>query len=202
MSQLEFQEQAVYVYALSMLPEIGKASLLSILKAFPLVQILHDLPFEELKKELGSRVALKLRTGLDSQWKQVFPAAQKLIDLHIEKGIDPLPYTSDEYPDLLKLIADPPAILYTKGDRSVLNTMPAIAVVGTRSPTAYGLQTTKIVAYQFAKSGYAIVSGLAKGTDTAAHLGAIKAGGKTIAVVATPLDQIYPAENKKLAAEI
>lgn len=85
---------------------------------------------------------------------------------------------------------------------SILSNSDTIAVVGTRAPTQIGMERARKIAYNMAKSGYVIVSGLAKGIDTAAHLGALEANGSTIAVLGTPLDKIYPAENESLAHRI
>ncbi len=78
----------------------------------------------------------------------------------------------------------------------------SVAVVGTREPTERGLEVASRVARYFAEHGYTIIGGLAKGIDTAAHAAALEAGGRTIAVLGTPLDKVYPAENKGLAQRI
>jgi DNA processing protein len=91
--------------------------------------------------------------------------------------------------------------LYTKGDASLLNT-PCLAIVGTRNPTPLGKKIAYSLAATFASHGYTIVSGLALGIDTEAHRGALSVNGRTIAVLGTPLHQIYPAENTGLADQI
>jgi len=205
MSELLTQEQieqVSYLYGLSLLPGIGPKSVLSIVSAFPRLQLLPTLSLEELANTFPAPLVKRLGEGLTTRWRSVFARAQEAINQHIERGIFPLPITSSKYPVLLKLIADPPPILYIKGDGDILNNIPTIAIIGTREATARGLETTRTIAYECARRGCVIVSGLAKGTDTAAHRGAIAAGGKTIAVFATPLDTVYPAENKKLAEQI
>jgi len=106
-----------------------------------------------------------------------------------------------EYPALLKEIADPPPLLFVRGNAELLS-WPQIAIVGSRNPSSLGKQT----AFEFAKTlshcGFVITSGLALGIDTASHQGALKAQGYTIAVAGTGLDRIYPAQNKDLATEI
>ncbi len=101
-----------------------------------------------------------------------------------------------DYPRLLREIPDPPPFLYVSGrlDSSALK----IAVVGSRNATGYGLTTTKNLCIGLASLGITIVSGMARGIDTAAHEGAMAGGGKTIAVLGSGLDRIYPAENSKL----
>ncbi len=103
----------------------------------------------------------------------------------------------DDYPDRLRRISAPPAALYSIGDFSRISASPAVAIVGTRNMTDYGRETAENFAYTLSKSGLTVVSGLAKGVDTAAHRGAIRADGFTIGVLGTPIGDIYPKENEK-----
>jgi len=108
---------------------------------------------------------------------------------------------SDFWPALYRELADPPTLLYVRGDRDVLH-LPALAIVGSRNPTRGGV----LNAYEFAKhlgrSGFCIVSGLAQGIDTAAHKGALDAGANTVAVLGHGIDRVYPAGNRELAHRI
>jgi len=112
-----------------------------------------------------------------------------------------VPSTSADFPDLLRQIPGPPQRLYVVGNKDVLH-LPALAIVGSRNPTRGGRQN----AYEFAKhlgrSGFCIVSGLAKGIDTAAHEGALDADAKTVAFLGHGIDRIYPATNTELARRI
>ena len=106
-----------------------------------------------------------------------------------------------DYPELLKNIYDPPLLLYYKGDISELDKF-SIAIVGTRNPTEYGkLQTQKITS-DLVSQNITITSGLARGIDSIAHSSALKSNGRTIAVIGSGLNKIYPPENKKLFEEI
>jgi DNA processing protein len=105
------------------------------------------------------------------------------------------------YPLRLKEIYDPPLILYIRGNSEVL-TKPGIAMVGTRHPTPYGTGMAERLACDLAAQGLVIISGMARGVDTASHRGAISAKGKTIAVFGTGVDVIYPKENSRLAEQI
>ncbi|MCU0641669.1 MAG: DNA-processing protein DprA [Candidatus Margulisbacteria bacterium] len=107
----------------------------------------------------------------------------------------------ENYPSSLKNIHDPPPVLYVKGGLTAGDRQ-AIAIVGTRKPTRSGVETAERLAGQLAALGLTIVSGLALGIDTAAHRGALLAGGRTIAVLGSGIDQIYPSSNRALAAEI
>jgi DNA processing protein len=101
----------------------------------------------------------------------------------------------------LRQIPDAPSKIFVRGD-IFANDEPAVAIVGTRKATAQGLKTAKEIAVELARKGIVIVSGLAMGIDTAAHEGALSAGGKTVAVLGNGLDKIYPAQNQNLAKEI
>lgn len=106
-----------------------------------------------------------------------------------------------DYPPQLLATADPPLLLWLQGRRELLAT-PSLAVVGSRNPTAQGGDNARAFAEALARAGYTIVSGLALGVDAAAHEGALDAGGATIAVVGTGLDQVYPRRNTGLAARL
>jgi len=106
-----------------------------------------------------------------------------------------------EYPERLLEIYDPPAVLWMRGDVSLLK-RPGIAVVGTRHPTPYGAGMAEMLSRDLAGRGMVILSGMARGVDTAAHKGALDAAGKTVAVWGTSIDVVYPKENKKLAERI
>ncbi|HUQ49633.1 MAG TPA: DNA-processing protein DprA, partial [Terriglobales bacterium] len=105
------------------------------------------------------------------------------------------------YPENLRNIYDPPILLYVRGDAQLL-AQPSLAVVGTRHPTPYGIGMAQRLSADLAARGLTIISGMARGVDTAAHKGAIQGKGKTIAVWGTGVDVVYPRENKKLAEEI
>ena len=105
------------------------------------------------------------------------------------------------YPPRLKEIYDPPLVLYVRGNPEVL-TQPGIAMVGTRHPTPYGSGMAERLGCDLAAQGLVIVSGMARGVDTASHRGAISAKGKTIAVFGTGVDVIYPKENSRLSEQI
>jgi DNA processing protein len=105
------------------------------------------------------------------------------------------------YPPRLKEIYDPPLILYVRGNSEIL-TRPGIAMVGTRHPTPYGSGMAERLACDLASQGLVIISGMARGVDTASHRGAISAKGKTLAVFGTGVDVIYPKENSRLSEQI
>jgi DNA processing protein len=106
-----------------------------------------------------------------------------------------------DYPQLLKEIADPPACLWTRGDRAAFSAT-GVAVIGARAASKEGLAAAYEIAFDLARAGIVVISGLARGIDSAAHKGALDGGGKTIAVLGTGLDVVYPPENTELSARI
>src|SRR5207249_2648849 len=118
-----------------------------------------------------------------------------------DAGVTVVSVADSAYPPRLKEIYDPPAILYVRGDAQLL-TKPGLAVVGTRHPTPYGSGMAERLACDLAAQGLVIISGMARGVDTASHRGAIAAKGKTVAVFGTGVDVIYPKENSRLSEQI
>jgi DNA processing protein len=118
-----------------------------------------------------------------------------------EQGVQLVTFGCPQYPERLKEIYDPPPVLWVRGDAGLL-ARPSIAVVGTRHPSPYGTGIAEMLARDLAARGMLIVSGMARGIDSAAHKGALAAGKPTVAVWGTGADVIYPKENKKLAEDI
>jgi len=127
--------------------------------------------------------------------------AEKEMKAAVASGCRLLTFTEEGYPALLRQIADPPLVLYIRGDAHAL-TEHSVAMVGTRRPTAYGTSVTLRLAADLAQRGLVITSGMARGIDSASHRGALEAKGKTVAVLGSGLDVIYPRENQKLADRI
>ena len=128
-------------------------------------------------------------------------AAEKEWTAVAAAGAELLVYNDSDYPEGLRQIFDPPPVLWVRGNRKLL-ARPGIAVVGTRKPSPYGLGMSEMLSRELAARGLVIFSGMARGIDTAAHKGALAAGGKTVAVWGTGVDVIYPKENKSLAEDL
>ncbi|MGB2637182.1 MAG: DNA-processing protein DprA [Candidatus Acidiferrum sp.] len=133
--------------------------------------------------------------------KQNFWRAEKEMDAIRRIGCRVVNCTEPEYPQTLLQIYDPPALLYVRGDASILNA-PALSIVGTRRPTMYGTQMAERMGRDLAKRGLVIVSGLARGVDALAHNGATAVGGRALGVLGTGIDVCYPKENKKLFEKV
>jgi DNA processing protein len=101
------------------------------------------------------------------------------------------------YPALLRETYDPPVVLYVKGAWSDCFDRPCVAIVGSRRCSTYGQNAALMLSRELAQRGVTIVSGLARGIDAAAHRGALEAGGRTVAVMGTGLDQVYPRDHRK-----
>lgn len=132
----------------------------------------------------------KARADAENEWKLVQ-----------DGGGDLIAPVDEDYPERLREIFDPPTMLWVRGERALLG-RPGIAVVGTRHPTPYGTGMAEMLSRDLAAHGLVILSGMARGVDTAAHRGALAAHGKTAAVWGTGIDVIYPKENKRLAEQI
>lgn len=126
--------------------------------------------------------------------------AYQTVKRTLNTGIGVITFNDKDYPSLLKQIPDPPVVLYFLGNKSYLKN--CFAVVGSRKATAYGKSCAMKISARLAEQGIVIVSGLAKGIDTYAHKGALEAKGKTVAVLGSGVNVVYPQENKKLYADI
>jgi DNA processing protein len=128
-------------------------------------------------------------------------AAEEELSRVAQSGGQILTAGDDEYPEQLKNIYDPPAVLWVRGSAELLS-RPGIAVVGTRHPSTYGAGMAEMLSRDLAVRRLVIFSGMARGVDTAAHKGALAARGQTVAVWGTGIDVVYPKENKRLAEQI
>ena len=128
--------------------------------------------------------------------------AERILELCDRTGTRLLTMQDATYPERLRALYEPPPVLYYKGQLPSFDEEAALAVVGTRNPTVYGQNAALKLCYQLAMSGMLIVSGLAKGLDAAAHMGALRAGKPTAAVLGCGCDVVYPAENRELFEDI
>jgi len=146
--------------------------------------------WHELPREATASVRLADPAAVDREWAATERHGARLLFLG-----------EPAFPAALATIHDPPPVLTVLGDTDLLD-MPAVAIVGSRHASGNGRTLTRTVAHELAAGGYTVVSGLARGIDTAAHEGAVTAPGRTIAVIATGIDQVYPEQNAELAARI
>ena len=126
---------------------------------------------------------------------------EKQIEFLQKENVKIITIEDTEYPEILKTIYDYPVSIFVKGNEKMLN-MPAIGIVGCRESSSYGEKVAQYFAYHLAKRNINIISGLAKGIDSQSHIGAIKAKGRTIGVIGSGLDIVYPKENQYLYDKI
>jgi len=186
-----------YLIALNMVPGLGSVKIMKLLKYFPSPKQIFEAPCDKLLNinQIGILLAKRIHTIIDSnEFKRELKQIQDL-------NIKIVTINDSAYPELLKQIYDPPIALYILGDVSNLQ-MLSVAVVGCRRASFYGLKQAECIAGVLAAKGVCIVSGLARGIDTAAHKGALASGGRTVAVLGSGLNNIYPPENKNLLEKI
>lgn len=190
-----------YWLAWSRIPGIGAIALQRIYNHFGCLAVAWEASGEELAavSGLGGRTLEKVM----SVRSQINPH-QLLLD-HLQDNPRFWTPVDQEYPRLLWEIAAPPPILYYRGQfchKENSGEVPLVAIVGTRQPTPYGIRWTRQIAKTLVKHGFTIVSGLAEGIDTEAHTATLEVGGRTIAVLGTGVDVIYPAKNRTLYQNI
>lgn len=185
-----------YWIALQQAPGLGPQRLLKLVEHFGSAEAVWEAKEEEL---LNLPWMGKAAQELIAWRKKVEPARVGEEFSRLKVGI--LVFTDPGYPQELKSIYNPPPVLYYLGDLAALEGI-KVAVVGTRRPTPYGLKVAHILAQGLAEAGIIVVSGLAIGIDAAAHRGALQGKGKTIAVLGSGVDVIYPRENARLYQEI
>ena len=189
------KELAFWV-ATSAIPGVGSATFNYLLRYFKRLQKFWEAPLEKIKK---LKVDSKTREAILEFRQKVDPKIY--LETVYERGIKVVSLPDRDYPANLRQISDSPPVLYYKGSLLPQDDL-AIAVVGARYATVYGRQVTEMLALELVGAGLAIVSGLARGIDSIAHRAALDAGGRTIAVLGSGVDLIYPPENKALAEKI
>ncbi len=190
------EEEELHWLALRLVPGLGNRLAVRLIHRLGTASDIFRASSSELES-LGvpSHVVRALATGT------VFDAAAREAEQMRQLGVSFLTIRDTDYPQHLQEIFEPPLLLFARGDRTLLG-LPAVAVVGTRRPTPYGKAMAKRLSSDLAALGLVIVSGLARGIDSAAHESTLAAGGKTIAVLGSGMDVVYPAENQKLFAAV
>src|SRR5437868_6576544 len=183
--------------ALNMTPGVGPRAATKLLERFGSA----DAVFHARRTELES-LRLKPETIDSLINRQFHEAAGTELDRVKELGGDVLILDDGSYPALLREIDDPPPVLYVKGDWQACFDQPGVGVIGSRMCSTYGENASEMLARDLASRGITIVSGLARGIDAAAHRGAMAGGGRTIAVLGTGIDTVYPREHNKLVRDI
>ena len=180
---------------LTLIPGLGNAALRKLLAQFGSPEGVLAASHAELRNIVSAEIATQISNGGNAQAMQQALAWVSEPTNHIVSLGDP------DFPQLLLQTADPPALLYVKGRRELLN-RPSLAIVGSRNATAQGANNAMDFARALSDAGLTIVSGLALGIDAAAHRGGLAGRASSLAVIGTGLDVVYPARNKALAHEL
>jgi DNA processing protein len=189
-------DETLATLQLTMVPGIGSRTWQQLLAAFEFPSRILSAGNHELGEVPG--VGPKLTKAIRSSTRD---AAVREWERCRELGVELILRGAERYPAALGRIIDPPPLLYCRGGLQPADEL-AVAIVGSRRCTLYGKQTAERIAGGLSRAGFTVVSGLARGIDAAAHQGALNAGGRTIAVFATGLQQVYPPEHRDLAGEI
>jgi DNA processing protein len=183
--------------ALNLIPQVGPVRIRRLLQAFGSPERVLTAKATELVRVESIGMAQAEAIAAWDSGAQVEVEMQKVRD----RGLTLLTQEDELYPPLLRQIYDAPVLLYVWGQLQKRDHQ-AIGVVGSRHATLYGMNATKKLSYQISYSGYTVVSGLARGIDTAAHEAALAAKGRTVAVIGSGIGKLYPPENLALAERI
>jgi DNA processing protein len=183
--------------ALNMTPGIGPRAGAKLLERFGSAEAVYSATRAELEQLRLLPEAVDSIIAQDLQYK-----AEAEIEAVRKLGSDVLILDDGVYPSLLREIYDPPIVLYVKGAWAECLDQPCVAIVGSRRCSTYGQNAALMLARDLARRGVTIVSGFARGIDAAAHRGALEAGGSTVAVLGTGIDEVYPRDHARLADEI
>jgi len=183
--------------ALNLIEHVGPVRVRQLLEHFGEAPAILGASRSQLLKVrgIGDEVAEAI-----SNWEKTIDLAGELKRIQ-DYGCHVLTQSDDNYPELLKQIYDPPIVLYVKGELTAKDKN-AVAMVGSRMTTHYGIEVARKLAYQLAYIGVTVVSGGARGIDTAAHQGVLSAKGRTIAVLGTGINIVFPTENAELFQRI
>ncbi len=190
-------EDLFWWLALSLTPGIGSVLIKRLLDRFKTPEAVFQASLKELSEVegLGEKVARPIVSGpLENE-------IEKELSLIKEIGGRIVTLGDDSYPRRLRDIYDPPALLYVRGELKKEDEL-AVSIVGSRRTSPYGRWITERMGQELAQNGVTVVSGMARGIDSVAHLGAIAGGGRTVAVLGCGVDVVYPPENRNLMAKI
>ena len=183
---------------LNLIPGLGSVRIQALLEHFGSAELALAAPVSMLVQvpRMGEKLAAAV-----ADWRHCTQVHAEIACAE-QVGARIVTFLEEEYPDALRRMSDPPIVLYVLGEWRQEDALRAVSVVGTRMSSPYGMSCARRFSQELADAGCTIISGLARGIDTAAHWGALDAGGRTIAVLGGGLAQIFPPENKELAQRI
>jgi len=183
--------------ALNILPKIGPVRVRRLIEVFGSAAAIMKAPAAEIEKVKGFGPDLARSLA---NWENTIDLGAELEKIR-SRNVEIVIPTDESYPRLLNQIYDPPLVLYVWGELTERDHT-AVAIVGSRRATHYGIKTARMLGFQLAQAGITVSSGLARGIDTSAHEGALASGGRTVAVIGSGLGQLFPVENQGLAERI
>ncbi len=190
-------EATLELFRLHLAEGVGPLLRKELLNRFETAEAIFDAAPDELRRVPGIGPTLAQRLALAREEVDI----ERELDLCRKHGISLLSERDAAYPRMLRELPDPPGFLFVRGEILPRDAI-AVAIVGTRHPTRYGLKTAKRLAAGLARQGVTIVSGLARGIDAAAHQGALEAGGRTLAVLGSGVLNVFPPEHDELAESV
>lgn len=184
---------------LNMTPGVGPKKAMALLSFFDDASEIFNASARRLREI--QRIGPQLADKIEASSSDAMERLEEELTRAFERGLTLLTPAMENYPRMLRSIYDPPLALYIWGELTEADDA-AMAMVGSRRATTYGISVANRLGFQLAQQGMTVVSGLARGIDTAAHDGALKAKGRTIAVLGSAIDCLYPTENAGLAEQI
>lgn len=193
----QWQDKRLAWLALYLIPGLGNGTMRRLIRRFQTPEGVFEADLDTLLAVDGMRegVAEKIVT------RSLLPEAEQELKQAEACGARLLVYADPSYPGLLKNIHHPPMVLYVKGN-DIPQDKTFVGIVGSRNPTHYGLKAADMLGAGLAKNGVGVVSGLARGIDSAAHIGCLRGDGFTVAVIGTGIDRVYPASNQALFEQV
>ncbi|MFP4475329.1 MAG: DNA-processing protein DprA [Desulfatibacillaceae bacterium] len=185
-------------FSLKSVPGVGNVLFRRLLERFGTSEAVLAAPLSELGEVEG--VGPRVARAIVESGGRLSDTARRSLDRVAELGLSVVTLHDPGYPDLLRHIHDPPPYLYLAG--ALPKGAPHVAVVGSRTPTPYGIRQARRISAGLAEAGVVVVSGMAAGIDTEAHEGALEGGGPTVAVAGCGLANVYPGSNRRLFGEI
>ncbi len=190
-------DELVYWIWLSLCCTPDSATFPKLLERFPDARSVYDADYSDIVKCIGNRATDRVKLE-----NKDLKSAEKIYGFCKKHNVGILPYSSESYPESLRLIKTPPVLLYYRGVLPDFNRDFFVGCVGTRSISDYGRRNSFKISYDLATAGAIVVSGMATGIDGISHAGAISAGKPTVAVIGSGIDVCYPKQHLKLAREI
>lgn len=183
---------------LNLIPGLGSMRIQALLEFFGSAELVLEAPAALLAQvpRVGSGLAEVI-----SRWQECTNTEAEL-ERAAQHGVRIVTLLDDDYPQALRHMPDPPVVLYVRGALLPCDMQRAVSIVGSRMASPYGMSIARRFARELAEAGCTVISGLARGIDSAAHQGALDAGGRTVAVLGNGLAHVFPAENAELAARI